>query len=261
MTRRHVLPLLLALHALTGCGFGDDRDPGTPDVAFAGEPAPSDSVWSRGYSAAAPDASGLEQDLHGRYTVPPDRALVRVDATAQSATRDGVTRRIRRASQELVTALSVEGVCEVSVVDLGAPRRAGDRWYDTATLRIDVPLAGFGEVEERFVRVERCMERFGAMGASVADLELAVSHPLPTLDRPDAHRAALLERAMRPLQEVATTDGPAAFDADGMRCVSRGEVTITERSLHGIALAVDLACTPRTGPLAQAPAAPELATL
>ncbi len=242
MTHRAIA---FALLTLAGCGFADRAEPETPDVAFAGAPATADSAWSRGSYAAAPDATGLEQDLHGRYLVPPDRALVRVEVTAHAATRGGVGERIRAAATQLRADLAVPGACEVSVVDFGSPRGAGEDWADTATLRLDVPLTGVADVAERFARVERCMQRFSTLGAVARDLELAVSHPLPTVDRPDAHRAALLERALAPLREVGATGGPAAFDATGVRCTSRGEVTITERSLHGIAMTVDLECATR----------------
>ena len=156
------------------------------------------------------------------------------------------------ATARMVAALDVPSECVVEVVALGTPRRLPERWSGTATVAIDVPLAGLDDVQSRFARVERCMERFGALGEDLGDLELAVSHPLPTIDRPEGHRAALLARALAPLREVAAVEGPAAFDPSGVRCLSRGEVTIAERSLAGVALRVDLECAPRPLP---APAA------
>ncbi|MBX3269057.1 MAG: hypothetical protein KF729_02280 [Sandaracinaceae bacterium] len=241
----HVL-LSLCLLLLAGCGFGARAEPAAPAVAFAGEPASSDYLWSRGAAAAAPDASDLERQLHGgAFLVPPDRALVRVDVTGRAPTRAELAARMDDATRAMRATLAVPGACAAAVVALGAPRREGERWSATATLSIDVPLAGLDDVAARFARVERCMERFDAMGAELAGLELAVSHPLPTVDRPHLHRAALLERAVGPLREVAAFDGPPAFDPNGVRCTSRGEVTIVERSLAGIALRVDLECAPR----------------
>ncbi|MEZ4340809.1 MAG: hypothetical protein R3B82_29655 [Sandaracinaceae bacterium] len=248
MNKRTLVALFAITATLAGCGFEDREPPNAPEVAFAGSPTTPDSApWSRGAAVATPDATGLEADLHGRYLVPPDRALVRVEVTGHGGSRAAVSDRIRGGAARLVGALAVPGACEVTVVDFGAPRGASERWTDTATLRIDVPLAGAADVGERFARVERCMERFSTLGAEARDLDLAVSHPLPTVDHPDAHRAALLERAFRPMREVEGTTGPAAFDPSGVRCTSRGEVTITERSLHGVAMSVDLECARRPG--------------
>lgn len=253
MTQRTVFILIALTTALAGCGFEERATAEAPEVAFAGAPITADSAWSRGYAGPAPDASELEADLHGRYLVAPDRALVRVEVTGHGPSRAAVTDRIRAGATQLVGALAVPGACEVSVVDFGSPRGSGEQWADTATLRIDVPLAGVTDVSERFARVERCMQRFVSLGASARDLDLAVSQPLATVDHPDAHRAALLERALRPMREVEDTEGPTAFDASGVRCTSRGEVTITQRSLHGVAMTVDLECAPRPLP-APAPA-------
>ena len=250
MTTRH-FPLL-ALLILTSCG--GDEPSAAPAVVFANEPAGSD-YWSRGIEVG-PDASPFEADLHGRYVVAPDRALVRVTLSTQGRTRGEAAGRVRDAANELRETLADEGRCVAEVADYETPRRNEEQWSGSASLRYDIELGGLDTVAARFARVEHCMERFSAIGANLSDVRFSVSDPLVTIDAPGRHRAELLERELRALREVAQVAGPAAYDPDAMHCASRGQVSILERSLRGVALGIDLACDTRVA----APAAPDPAS-
>lgn len=216
----------------------------SPAVAYANEPADS-YLWSRGDAELGPDSSPFEADLHGRYLVAPDRALVRVQLRAQGSSRAEASARIRAAADELSESLTDEGRCVAEVASYGTPFRDDDRWSGGASIRYDIELGGLDTVTARFARVEHCMERFGTIGATLADVRLSVGEPLLTIDAPARHRAELLERELRALREVAEVAGPAAYDPAAMRCASRGRVSILERSLAGLALGIDLDCATR----------------
>ena len=242
MTTRHLTATALLL--LTSCGWAESVDP--PAVAYADEPASSRRYWGT-RAEDAPDPTPFESDLHGRYRVAPDRALVRVRIAARGPSRPEVARRARDAANELVEALRLEGRCAAEVVDFGTPRRDGDAWHERAAVRFEIALGDLDTVAERFTRVEQCMARFGSLGGSLDEVRLRVSDPLVTIDAPDEHRAALLARELGALEEVAAVTGPAAYDPSSMRCVSRGQVTVLERSLRGVALGIDFSCQAREG--------------
>ncbi|HJL14460.1 MAG TPA: SIMPL domain-containing protein [Sandaracinaceae bacterium LLY-WYZ-13_1] len=247
-----MVPVALTALLITSCGLSRDAEPAAPEVAFEGEPTSSDGYWSRSRTSAAPDVGPLEAELHDRFVVPPDRALVRVDATVRAPTRVAVVGRVRDVAAELTETLGAGDACDAAVHDYGAVRRGDERWTARATLRLDVPLGDLEDAGARLARVEACMQRFEALGPSLRGVELAVSDARPTIDDPGRHRAALLQRALAPLHEVAAVEGPpAAFAPGGLSCTSRGEVTIAARSLHGIALRVDLSCRPRGEPSAE----------
>lgn len=250
MRTRH-LSVLLALALCSSCSAARE-DANAPAIAFANEPQGSGDYWSREGGSPAPDVGALEGG--GAMVVPPDRALVRVDATVAAASPSAVTARVRAAAAQLADGLSEENACAATIADYAVPWRADERWHARVSLRLDVPLRGASDVGERLARLERCMRRFETLGPSLRDAELSVSDPLVTVDDPGRHRTALLARAMGPLHEVAAIAGtPAAFAADAMQCTSRGQVSIVGRALSGVALQVDLDCRPRGAPVAAAP--------
>ena len=245
--------LILAAALVVASCSSDREEADAPEIAFANEPAASGEYWSRGESTAAPDVDAFDGHAPNRMVVSPDRALVRVDARVAAPTPTAVTARVRMAAGRLVEGLSEPGVCAATVADYGVPARTGDVWRARASLRLDVAMVGTNDVGERLSRLERCMRRFETLGPELRGVELAVSDPLVTIDEPGQHRAALLTRALAPLHEVAALTGtPAAFEGSGLRCTSRGQVSIVGRALSGVAVEVDLDCRPRT-------AAPETA--
>lgn len=234
------IPLIAILAVLAGCG-SDDSD--RRAVAYANEPVNDSADWlyrsSRGAEGGF-DANELEADLHGLYTVAPDRALVMVRVDATGPERAATMAQLRHHAELVREQLSAEH-CTAEVVDWQPLSRAGDRWSGRASLRLDVPLAGLGDAEARFSRVEACMQRFGGLDRPPEHIRVAVSDPLLTVDDPDAHRATLLQRALderREMTTIAELPGAPRLRA----CTSTGSVSITRRSLRGIALRLDMTC-------------------
>jgi len=225
---------------LTACGgFGSDEPPPPAEVTF-GAPAPSsyDTEWiGRGSGREAPSAAGLEAEVHGRYSIAPERALIRATITVEAADRASVTQRAREVSSAVTDAISVGRRCEARVMDLSPPRRIDEQTVsEEATLRVDIVLTGLDSVGARHEAIETCLARFA--DASVVAANIVVSDPLLTLDDPRAHRDAVLEEALAGIRALALSDEPVTAKP----CRSRGEVAIVERSLAGIALGVDLEC-------------------
>ncbi|MEM9189287.1 MAG: hypothetical protein AAGF12_08930 [Myxococcota bacterium] len=229
----------LALVCLAGCGDIGRSD--TPPVSFAGESPRSDLDWS--YRGARPEvlsADELEADLHGPPLVAPDRALARVHVEAWGRTRAAAFGHVRELFQELQREVQREDSCRLDALNFEPPvRRGEDRWDASSVLRLDIDLSGAEDVSARQARIEGCMGVFPTLDAD--DYRVIVGAPLITIDHPDAHRTALLERELARLREASALAAPS-YVPEEIRCASEGRVRIVRRSLHGVALAVDLNC-------------------
>lgn len=207
----------------------------------------SDWDYSRGAGPTAPDPAMFEPDLHGAITVPPDRALVTLQAAVQGDSRGAVVQRVRQVASALRGRASSNEGCEASIWSFGNTEGRGERFTSSATLRMDVDLRGLATPVDRHERIESCLAPLYDLPATFGGLELAVGEPRLTIDDPSAHRARLLERRFAELSAVAATaDTPPQFRAARLSCTSSGAVTIEQRSLSGIRLTVDFACAPET---------------
>jgi hypothetical protein len=257
------LPFLTLLLGFTGCGlFGSGEVPGSggrggggagPGAAHA-----QSDVWGRSAylgSGESLGAEGFEADLHGRFSVASDRALVRVSALAVGADRVATSAAATSLGQALVTALSEDGICEARVVDHDVVRfRDREDWRSDVSLRVDVLLTGLESVSARAERLEHCLARIDAEANGREEGVVRRGAPLLTLDHPEAHRDELLTRAFRDLRAIAAaSETPAQFHVDATRCTSAGHVSIRSRSLSGVVLGVDLDCQPHFSPSVRAP--------
>lgn len=248
--------LALALTLVVGsCGWSGEE----PAPVVQPRNVSSDS-WdyygSRGPGVAAPDPGGFEAALHGALIVPPDRAIVPLHARVPSETRAGAVERVRQIAEELRRRASSAPGCETTIHSLGHPEGGGDRYSASATLRMDVDLRGLDTPLARHERIEGCLAPLYDLPRSpFQGLELAVGEPRLTIDDPSAHRARLLEQRFAELSAVAALEAaPPQFSAARLACTSSGQVSIVERSLSGLRLAVDFSCAPR--PVQAAPTSP-----
>jgi hypothetical protein len=231
---KHALALLL----LSGCPDLDDSDRA---VSFGNAAATTRDYVHR---VEGSDPSSFEAELHGRYSVPPERAILRADlqlarASSAEATRAGATARAA-----LVRVFGEAEHCEARVIDIGPTTRvAWDDWSASSLLRVDVDLRGAADVESRSARIEACTAIFFREDPDLENVHVRIGTPLLTIDDPSSHREVLLERELARLRAVAAQpDAPAQFSAATLECTSTGEVRIVDRTLSGIALAVDLGC-------------------
>jgi len=240
--------------SLTGCGLfggGASREapPGeAPGAAGAGAGGSSD-VWSRSAYRGSGDplgADGFENALRGQISIPPDRALVHVQAEAKGGDRLAASSGAMLLGQALATEIGDEGMCQARVVDRGAVRFNGRQdWRGRISLRVDALLTGLPSVDARAERIEHCLARIDAAANGREEGAVRMGAPLLTLDQLETHRGELLARAFSDLTAVAgTTDTPTQFDANATHCTSGGHVNIVERSLDGIVLGVDMTCRP-----------------
>lgn len=241
--RLHALASLALL--LCSC-WSSDREQ-APVVTAPSTPS-SSSSWSRSsYSSPAPDPGIFEAQLHGDVAVPPDRALVSLEATVQATTRAAALEHINAMAGALREhGESAEG-CAISTHTFSAVRGGGEAFSASVTLRLDVDLRGLASPADRHARIESCVAPFHALPEDGFEgLRLSLGEPRVTIDDPSAHRERLLERRFAELRAVAgVMDAPPQFHAAALRCTSSGQVTITQRSLSGVHLAVDFTCAPR----------------
>jgi hypothetical protein len=240
---KHALVLLV----LSGCpDFGDtDRA-----VSFGNAAATTRDYVHR---VEGSDPSSFEAELHGRYAVPPERAILRADLQLARASSDEATSASIAARRTLVQLFDEAEHCEARVIDIGPTTRvAWDDWSASSLLRVDIDLRGAEDVETRSARTEACTAVFFREEPELENVHVRIGTPLLTIDDPSSHRAALLERELARLRAVAAQPNtPAQFSAETLECTSTGEVRIVDRTLSGVALAVDLSC----GREAPAPAA------
>ncbi len=224
----------------------------------SGEQTQSD-VWSSAYggSGDALSAADFESDLHGRVSVAPDRALVRVRALVMNTDRMATSAAAASLGQALVGEIAEDGLCEARVMNHDTVSFSGSEdWHGDVSLRVDALLTGLEDVDARAERLEHCLARIDAAADRREDGVVRRGAPLLTVDHPEAHRAELLTRAFQDLRAVASTrEAPTQFDADATRCTSAGRVIIRSRSLDGIVLGVDFKCEPSFAPAIRVPAA------
>ncbi|NOY89574.1 MAG: hypothetical protein GXP55_00095 [Deltaproteobacteria bacterium] len=255
MQSKRILSTLMLLGLLTwftGCpqqGSGSRR-------GASGEQAQSD-VWSsaRRGSGDVLSAADFESDLHGRVSVAPDRALVRVRGLVMNTDRMATSADAASLGEALVAEIAEQGVCEARVVDHATVSFSGSEdWHGSVSVRVDALLTGLEDVDARAERLEHCLARIDAAADRREDGVVRRGAPLLTVDQPEAYRAELLTRAFRDLRAVAaTTDTPPQFTAEATRCTSAGHVVIRSRSLTGIVLGVDFSCQPSFAPAMPAP--------
>jgi hypothetical protein len=244
---KHALVLLV----LTGCPDLGDTDRA---VSFGNAAASTRDYVHR---VEGSDPSSFEAELHGRYSVPPERAILRVDLQLARASSDEATSASIAARRTLVRLFDEAEHCEARVMDIGPTTRvAWDDWSASSLLRVDIDLRGAEDVESRSARIEACTAVFFREEPELENVHVRIGTPLPTIDDPSSHREALLERELARLRSVAAQpNAPAQFSADALDCTSTGEVHIVDRTLAGIALAVDLDCG-RGRATPEAPVAP-----
>lgn len=240
---RVALTVALAL-PLVGCFGRRDAAPG-PDVDF-GEPDRSYGISKRGDARAMPEASTLEQ--RALLTVPPDRALVRIDIAMRADSYAAARKDVGDVAKDLVERIAAVEGCEARIEESSTPRAQGrEQWLGRSVLRLDAALTDRASLEDRTARVDACVEPLHALreagGETMDRAEISVGEPWYTVDRPGQHRTALLQAALVPLEEVAALEGtPPQFDARLTRCTSSGHVSITQRSASGVGLTVDFTC-------------------
>ena len=233
---------LLAITALLSSCFSPSRE--EPPVVNA----PASRSWgSSDYSGGtpSPDPSHFEDELHGAVWVAPDRALVSLEGRVEASSRAAALERVRATADALRVRGEGEG-CTTSIWSFGPIAGHGEAHTASATLRLDIDLRGLSTPADRQARVEACLAPLYDLPAdSFEGLHLRIGEPRLTIDDPSAHRARLLERRFAALRAVeAMADAPAQFRARGLRCTSSGQVSITQRSLSGVRLDVDFACSP-----------------
>lgn len=244
---KHALVLLV----LSGCPDLGDTERA---VSFGNAAATTRDYVHR---VEGSDPSSFEAELHGRYTVPPERAILRADLQLARASSDEATSASIAARRTLVRLFDEAEHCEARVVDVGPTTRiAWDDWSASSLLRIDIDLRGADDVETRSARIEACTAVFFREHSELENVHVRIGTPLLTIGDPSSHREALLERELARLRAVAAQpNAPAQFSADSLDCTSTGEVHIVDRTLSGVALAVDLDCG-RARAAAEAPASP-----
>lgn len=232
---------MLSIAALLSSCFSPGRE--EPPVVNA----PASRSWgSSDYGGSpSPDPGLFEDELHGAISVAPDRALVSLESTVEAITRAAALERVRATAEALRTRGEGEG-CTTSIWSFGPIAGHGESHTASATLRLDVDLRGLSTPADRQARIEACLAPLYDLPADTFEgLHLRIGEPRVTIDDPSAHRARLLERRFAELRAVEAMAGaPAQFRATGLRCTSSGQVSITQRSLSGVRLAVDFQCRP-----------------
>jgi hypothetical protein len=244
---RHLALLSLAA-LLSSC-----LSPGREDPPVVN--APPGNRWGSsdyyGGGTPSPEPGLFEEELHGASTVAPDRALVSLEMTVEATSRAAALEQVRAKADALRARGEGEG-CSTSIWSFGPIQGHGEEHTASATLRLDVDLRGLTSPADRHTRIEACLAPLYDLPADTFEgVHLRIGEPRVTIDDPSAHRARLLERRFEALRAVEAMAGaPAQFRATGLRCTSSGQVSITHRSLSGVRLAVDFACSP--APLVEA---------
>jgi len=202
----------------------------------------------RDYSKAQPPDHDPTA-LHGRYTVPPDRALLPVRVRVEAPDPDGPSEQVRSELDALSTAVSDLPPCTLLVQDYRPPSRSGDDWVAEAWATLDIDLSQLTTPAERMERIDQCrgavLPRTTRYAEEVegTDNERSLSIGSYTLmvDAPEAHIEQLLKRRARTLQAVTPPLAPQLHPED-YRCVPTGEVKVGARSLAGVVLSLGQTC-------------------
>ncbi|MEZ4238279.1 MAG: hypothetical protein R3F59_19435 [Myxococcota bacterium] len=170
------------------------------------------------------------------YEVAPDRALVSVAVRARADDRAAAGQRLRTALDR-VTGGGSEAGCTVEIADYAPPSPASDGVRAMAALVADVPLAEVGTVRERMDRLDACLDAIAQV--QLDDVDVTIGDPVPRVDHPEAHYAALADAFAAAGARAATVAGAHPEDR---RCVPTGEVLVGQGRLSGVALSLDLSC-------------------
>lgn len=200
--------------------------------------------------------------LDASYTVPPDRAVIRIDAvaTAPDAATAAAQLRARIAGVE---AAAGEG-CTAQVLDYQPARPDGDEWRSEAELRVDIPLVGLESVSARMDALDACSAALAGVvtdsdGEEDGDIRAWVGRteqPQLLVDDRQQHASALLARRAADLAAVADSSGAPQLHPEDLRCTATGDVHYgSSRRLSGISLVLGMDCRVVTAP---APAAEAL---
>jgi hypothetical protein len=223
--------LLLGLSLSLACGgFGSDS-----------------SRSSYGKRAGATTSSPEEyESLDQGYRVAPDRAIYAMTLHASAKTVAAAAALLTAEVAALETASAA--ACPSTWMDHAAPSGAGDEWSTSAELRLDVDLRGLATVAERRARIDACA---AAIAPRITDAwsdvgqdrrYVGAAGPVLTVDQPDLHRDALLERVRARLSWAAAATGAPQLHPTDLRCVPDGTVNVLDRRLSGVQLGLSMPC-------------------
>ena len=187
--------------------------------------------------------------LHGRYTVPPDQALLPLRLRVEGPAADGAAARVREELADLQRAVSDLPPCAVEVQDYRPPSRYGDDWASEAWATLSVDLGGLATALERMERLDQCrgavLPQTTRYTEPIENTELerslSLGGPVLVVDAPEAHLPALLARRAEALQAVTAPMAPQLHPED-YRCVPTGQVRVGTRSLAGVVLDLGVDC-------------------
>ncbi len=191
------------------------------------------------------DYAALDQ----AYLVPPDRAVIRIDAVATAPDAATAAAQIR-ARIAGVEAAAGEG-CPARVLDYQPARPYGDEWRSEAELRVDVPLSGLETVAARMDALDACGAALAGVvtdsdGEEDGDVRAWVGRsesPQLLVDDLHQHAGALLARRAADLAAVSDASAAPQLHPEDLRCTATGDVRYGSiRRLSGVSLALGMDC-------------------
>jgi hypothetical protein len=223
-------------------------------IALACGSGGSSDVYSRrksssgGVSVGDPTAYGA---MDQAYRVPPDRAVVRVDAVVTADTAALATKELR-ARIATIEAAAGEERCQAQLLDYGPPVPYGDGWRGNAEVRVDMLLAALDGVPARMDALDACLARLRPVVTSDDGVDLPgkdgrvwVQHSHASellVDDPGQHAEALLARRARSLSVLANDGAAPQLAPEDLRCTATGGVGYGERRLAGVELILGMNC-------------------
>ncbi len=207
------------------------------------------------------NSNSFQDPTSDRFIVPPEIAIVSATISATASSFNEATELIETNSNKFFSSLNkIEG-CSVNIIDYSHPAAwnyrkiasSNDSKYSSSIdLEIQIDFTSAKDIPGRIERLNNCLQVVSEMKLEKIpenkskSIYLSLSKAIPTVKDVAKYRQQLLIAKFKPLKTVASIAEPASqFKALDTKCTSQGIVTVSDRSLKGIELDIDLDCRRR----------------